>query len=444
VADRWSTGQVLALAPDDASRRAAGRLAGTRHWSGTGAAGLAVWGRCAGSGAATYQTVADLSGPAYRCSCPSRKFPCKHALALLLDWADGSTPEVAEPAEPAASWLADRARRAARGSADSAGLDQGGPAAPAAGQRAAQRRAEQRQARVAAGLAELETWLRDQVRTGLSGVSGYRHGEQVAARMVDAQAPGVAGTLRGLRGVAGAGEGWPARLLAEYARLHLLVRAHDRLGELPGGLAAVVRSHVGYPVARQDVLAGPGVSDRWLVLGVRDVLDGTVPARRTLLRGERTGRLALLLSFDPRGAFATDPDAALPPGVAIDADAHFYPGQPALRALIGTRRGEPGPAAAPARAADIGGLLDDWAAALAADPWLMSWPAVLRGTPVPAGDGWQLADSRGQAVPLRVSGSDIWTLVAVSGGHPVTLAGEWADDGLRPLTAWHGDQAVPL
>jgi SWIM zinc finger len=447
VTSRWSTDQVLALAPDESSRRAAGQLAGPARWSGTGAAGLVVWGQCAGSGRVPYETIVDLSGPAYLCSCPSRKFPCKHALALLLNWAEGATPEADEAADFARSWVAARAARAARAAGVARGAEPARPARPgaaAADQRAAQRRVEQRQARVGAGLSELETWLRDQVRAGLSGTSGYRPVEQVAARMVDAQAPGVAGTLRGLSGVAGAGDGWPGQLLAEYARLHLLIRAHDRLDELPPGLAAVVRSHVGYPVARQDVLAGPAVSDQWLVIGVRDVLDGAIPARRTLLRGQRTSRLALLLSFDPRGAFAGDPDAALPPGLAIDADLHFYPGQPALRALIGNRRGEPGPAAAPAPHGEVGQLLDDWAAALAQDPWLASWPALLAGTPVPAGAGWQLADAGGRAVPLRVGGSGIWSLVAVSGGRPVTVAGEWSAGGLRPLTVWHGDQAVAL
>jgi hypothetical protein len=448
VADRWSTDQVLALAPDESSRRAAGRLAGPGHWSGTGAAGPAVWGQCTGSGQAPYQTVVDLSGPAYRCSCPSRKFPCKHALALLLTWAQGTVPETAEVAGFAGSWLAGRATRTAGAQAPAgpgAAAQPGGPArAGVADPRAARRRAEQREARVTAGLAELETWLRDQVRAGLSGTSGYRHVEQVAARMVDAQAPGVAGALRGLSGLAGSGDGWPGRLLAEYARLHLLARAHDQLDELPAGLAAVVRSHVGYPVARQDVLAGPAVRDRWLVLGTRDVLDGAVPARRVLLRGQRTARFALLLIFDPRGGFAADPDAALPPGVALDAEVHFYPGQPALRALIGRRGGEPEPSAAPVPDGGVAALLDDWAAALARDPWLASWPALLSGIPVPDGAGWQLADAAGQALPLRAAGDGIWPLVAVSGGQPVTVAGEWTPGGLRPLTVWHGDQAVPL
>jgi hypothetical protein len=434
VSTRWSTEQVLALATDAPSQHAAARLAGRAHWSGAGAAGHVVWGLCAGSGQNPYQTVVDLSGPAYKCSCPSRKFPCKHALALLLSWVGGAVPETAELADFAASWVAGRAVLATAPPRTGAVVDE----------RAAARRAEQRRSRVAAGLSELETWLRDQVHAGLSGSGGYRHAERVAARMVDAQAAGVAAALRGTAGIAGSGEDWPARLLTVYAQLHLLVRAHDQLDSLPAGLGAVVRAHVGYPVARQDVLASPGISDRWLVLGRRDVLDGSIPVRRIVLRGQRTSRFALLLIFDPRGEFGGNPDAMLVPGTALDADLHFYPGQPALRALVGTRRGEPEPTAEPGSAGDIGRLLDDWADALAKDPWLISWPALLSGTPVPAGPGWQLADASGQAVALLTAGSDVWPLVAISGGRPVTVAGEWSSDGLRPLTAWHGDLAVML
>jgi hypothetical protein len=32
----------------------------------------------------------------------------------------------------------------------------------------------------------------------------------------------------------------------------------------------------------------------------------------------------------------------------------------------------------------------------------------------------------------------------VSGGNPVTVAGEWSPAGLTPLTVWHGDRAVRL
>ncbi len=49
-------------------------------------------GECKGSGASNYITSADFadaSKPVYRCSCPSRQFPCKHSLALLFEMAAG-------------------------------------------------------------------------------------------------------------------------------------------------------------------------------------------------------------------------------------------------------------------------------------------------------------------------------------------------------------------
>jgi hypothetical protein len=439
VAARWSSEQVLGLAPDGASQRAAERLAGRPVWSGTGSAGELVWGSCAGSGARPYQIVADLSGPsgaAYRCSCPSRKFPCKHALGLLISWSRGAVPEAGAGDTPdyAREWQTGRAARATKPKSAT-------PRDP----EAAARRAQQRADRVSAGLAELETWLRDQVRAGLStaAASGYRHAEAIAARMVDAQAPGVAGTLRRLSPLPVSGDGWPARLLAEYAQLHLLTRAYGTVNDLPAALAATVRSRIGFTTGREEVLAGPAVTDHWLVLGGRDLLDAAVPARRVWLRGRASGRFALLLSFAVGGVFSSNPEANLMPGTELHADLHFYPGQPALRAVVGARHAEPATAAQPEQTDDVGGLLGRWASALGRDPWLTEWPALLAGVPVPDDEGWRFADGSGQAVPLLGSEAP-WPLLAVSGGYPVALAGEWSPAGLVPLTVWHGDRAVRL
>lgn len=427
---------MLALAPDTASRRAAAGLARPACWSDAGTAGDLVWGRCAGSGQQPYQIVVDLAGPAYRCSCPSRKFPCKHAVALLLTWAAGAVPEHGQAAGYATAWQASRVARAgARSGANGKPKDAA----------AAARRAEQRAERVVAGLADLEMWLGDQVRAGLTGAraAGYGHADAIAARMVDAQAPGVAGALRRLSAIPMSGDGWPGRLLAEYGLLHLLARAHQQLGALPPPLAAVVRSRVGCSTSREGVLGTPPVTDQWQVLAVRDVLDGTIPARRAWLRGRRTGRFALLLSFAPDGNFGGSIEAALIPGLELHADLHFYPGEPALRAIIGTRHGSPAAAGRPTGAGDLAGLLSAWSQALEQDPWLTEWPALLTGVPVPGAAGWQLAGPSGLAVPL-LGPESRWLLLAVSGGHPVCLAGELNPAGLTALTVWHGDQAVRL
>ncbi|HYV35706.1 MAG TPA: SWIM zinc finger family protein [Gemmataceae bacterium] len=51
-----------------------------------------VFGQCQGSGKTPYLCSADFAvpeKPVYRCTCPSRQFPCKHALGLLYALAEG-------------------------------------------------------------------------------------------------------------------------------------------------------------------------------------------------------------------------------------------------------------------------------------------------------------------------------------------------------------------
>ena len=46
------------------------------------------WGECAGSGKTPYRVSIDWTdpnAPVSRCSCPSRQFPCKHALGLMFE-----------------------------------------------------------------------------------------------------------------------------------------------------------------------------------------------------------------------------------------------------------------------------------------------------------------------------------------------------------------------
>jgi hypothetical protein len=436
VPARWSVDQVLALAPDAASAAAARKVAAAVVWMGAGCVSGLVWGRYVGSGTLRYETVVEPGVPAYGCSCPSRKFPCKHALGLLLLWSSGDVPDADEPADYAVAWQQTRAERAAATAARPRGERD---------EEAAARRAARRSERVTAGLAELELWLCDQVRSGLSGVSGtYWHAEPAAARMVDAQAPGVAATLGRLSAVPASGEGWPQRLLTGYARVHLLARAHTQLDTLPPDLAATVRNYVGYSVTREAVLAEPAVRDQWLVVSVRDIADVAIPARGTYLRGDKTGRWALVLAFDPQGQFGGNLDAAFEAGTALDAELHYYPGRPPLRVAVGARHGEPvaGPPPQPRRR--LSELFEEWAAVLALDPWLPEWPAVLCGAPVPCEPRWRFADETGASVPPQTGGIDPWILAAVSGGAPVTAAGEWSADGFRPLTVWHGETAVPL
>ncbi|MDA0566772.1 SWIM zinc finger domain-containing protein [Streptomonospora sp. S1-112] len=426
MSERWTPDDVWALAPDASSRKAAVKTAKPASWAlrgfraGDSGGGLAVWGECSGSGSKPYQVVVDLAAaPASRCSCPSRKFPCKHALALLYLWSE-NTVDPGDPPEWAAEWLARREAARERPAAE--------PAAPADPEAAA-RRLERREERVAEGLAELELWLRDQVESGLAGAPGMGYGEldSVAARLVDAQAGRLADHVRGLSGVTSLPD-WPARLLTEYSLLRLLTAAYQRREHLPEPMRATVRARVGLPSSPD--LSAP-VRDTWHVLGRCDFPAGQVRGRRIWLRGATTGRTAMMVSFAPQGQV---PETPVRVGTAVDADLAFHPAESraVLVALHGDSAAEP-----PGTGADT--ALADWSAALAADPWCTAWPVVVADAEFVRGTPWLLADPTGAALPLRQDCCPPLTAAAVSGGAPVTVAGEWTPGGLRPLSVWAPD-----
>ncbi|MCU1502206.1 MAG: hypothetical protein JWM12_1560, partial [Ilumatobacteraceae bacterium] len=339
---RWAVEQVLALAPRPASIAAAQPLAVPSRWSGLGCDGRAVWGRCSGSSAEPYDTVVDHVGVAFRCTCPSRVFPCKHALALLLLWSRGQVPTATAPAG-LASWIARR-------------IDAGAPTAPAAEgdvavapDDAAEGQAlprpapppeptsgrDDRIARMHAGLVELDRWLDDRVRTGLSdpGLARYATWDGLAARLVDAQVGGLANRIRRLAGVVGAQPDWHEHVLAELGILHLLARAGRHLGDLPTELADSVAVALGWQVRQADVLAGVPETDHWIVMGRSDTREDRIEVRRVWLRGATSGRWAMILSF---AAYRQSLDASLRVGTVVHADVFRYPGA-GLRALLGRR-----------------------------------------------------------------------------------------------------------
>ncbi|MFI2373149.1 SWIM zinc finger family protein [Streptomyces sp. NPDC018833] len=476
---RWTSEQVLSLAPDDASRKAGNKLSAAGPWSGAGCDGSgAVWGLCKGSGSRPYQTVVDTTGPAYTCSCPSRKFPCKHAIGLLLLWS-GDERAVQDDAVPdwADTWLAGRRKRAADKEAGVAGAS---APAKSADPEAARRRAERRAGRITAGATELEQRLADLLRGGLASAeqSGYGLWEETAARMVDAQAPGLAARVRELGAIPGSGPGWPVRLLEECALIHLLDSAWLGRERLPESLAATVRTRVGLPSTAE----GDRIRDHWLILAQYDSSDGKLTTRRIWLHGREAGRTALLLSF---GAAGRSPQLALPVGLMVEAEITTHGGSAPLRAELGELLTAPVPIVAPPPGGSCASAVEAYGSALRDDPWLDSWPVTLSGViPVATGDGWQLADARGGhesgagdgeeartgsgagheasagagadggtagrgALPLAasaLSGPGLWKLVSLAGGRPVTVFGEFGHRGFVPLTAWREDlsETVPL
>ncbi|RYG42153.1 SWIM zinc finger family protein [bacterium] len=417
----WTSEAVLALAPDAPSAQAGKGLASASKWVSFATDGATAWGLAKGSGKEPYQVAIDLVEPAFKCSCPSRKFPCKHGLGLLLLVAQGSVAQ-GSPPDFVGEWLSKRQAKAAV-------VAEKGEKAPDPAAQA--KRAKKREERVSDGVEECALWLRDTVRQGLSSssVSTVQHFEAVAARMVDAQAPGLARRLRDMGATVHAGDGWQERWTEQLANLHLIVEGHRRREELPEEIRHDVAAAVGFTLKRDELPEELHVSDHWNVVGQHRYAEEKLMVQRSWLWGERTGRWACVLAF----SVANSPfDPMLAPGTAFEGNMAFYPGGEGLRALPLDRQDVD---YRPPVGVGIEEMLEAFSDRLTRCPWTESIPVALEAIRL-AGPDWQAVDAAGSRLPI-VSDYEPWSRLAATGGQPASMFAEWDGWVLRPLSGFY-------
>ncbi|MBU6450616.1 MAG: SWIM zinc finger family protein [Cyanobacteria bacterium REEB67] len=439
----YTSEQVLALAPDASSQKSGQDLANTRKWLKLAMGGGAAWGECQGSGGAPYQTRIDLSGPAFKCSCPSRKFPCKHGIGLLLLYSlsKASFNELEQP-KWVSEWLAtrfDRNKKKEKGEARDKEDDRS-PEQLEEARLAKEKRRQTRLENVQAGVEELELFLADLIRQGVGNLKseGYAFFESRAARLVDAQAPGLARLVRECAALTSGQTNWQETLLNRLATIYLITRAFKNIDQLPAIMREDVLTAVGFNQSQEAVLSGEAVADEWLVVGQYVYNEDKLRVQKSWLRGLSKGRTALILSF----AHGTAPfDVLLVAGHIYDAELVFYRSNYPLRALIKVKNGDVGDlferALRPQGVSTIDDALQEYACALAHLPWLEDLPVLINGQILVRTSDRDLfiADKQKGALPLQTNYQAGWQLTAFSAGHPLTLFGEFDGTSLKPLAA---------
>ena len=115
----WTEQAILFQAPNPAAAENGRKLSRKGSFSARckTADGALYWAQCAGSGKDPYRVSIDLAKdgrPVCRCSCPSRQFPCKHALGLMFELLEAKPFEEAEIPADIADKRAKQAARAAK------------------------------------------------------------------------------------------------------------------------------------------------------------------------------------------------------------------------------------------------------------------------------------------------------------------------------------------
>lgn len=425
---RLSEDQVLTLAPDDASRKSGKDLAAPSHWVSKGVSALALWGECQGSGSKPYRTQVDLANIAFKCSCPSRKFPCKHGLGLLLQYARSADAiPVAEPPSWVTEWLQQRAGRQ-----ETSATKADKPVDEAAQAKRAQARLQ----KVADGADDLRRWIQDIARGGLLQVpdKGPAWFEQMARRMVDAQAPGLAWMIRNLGATNFYAEGWQTAFLQQLLGIYLTLEGFRNLDALDAALQQDIRTLIGFTQSQDVLKETAGVSDTWVVLAKQVSEEDNITTERFWLYGRDSKRYALILQFVARGQGG---QVTLSPGMSVKAELVFFPSAAPLRALIKTQE------ATPASAQFRG--FDGWrqvaeSESVTASCLPMPGPrpyVVHRLTPVQYKGAWWLKDEQEDMMRLDQPELHIWRLLSLSGGDPLDTALIGKGGAYEPVGVWH-------
>lgn len=331
---KFSESQIRSLAPDEASMKAGKGLSSKNSWVTIGQNERVLWGEIKGSGAKPYQTQIDLLNIAFKCSCPSRKFPCKHGIGLMLVLAsDPNAPTQTDEPSWVSEWINKRVVKSEQVIVEKIYTEE----ELSKLEKGKEKRAEERAMAVEDGVAELTLWLKDLIKSGLIHLPNkdLSYFNKTSARMVDAKAPGLASWVKSLSNLDYAsGSKWQVEALQIISKTFLLLDAYKNLGHQTDELQTTIKNLIGWSQSPKDLLADdaqPIYKDVWVVLGQEEKINDDIIVQKTWLLGLQTNEKAMILNFATK--FSPMPISVMK-GSILEAGLVFFPGETRQRAVI--------------------------------------------------------------------------------------------------------------
>lgn len=433
--------QVTQLAPDAASLKAGKDLANEQKWNYFEANDRALWGEMKGSGKEPYRTQVDLINTAFNCSCPSRKFPCKHSLGLLIIYARREgvvNSSIMEP-EWVSQWINKRIEKAETRKAKEE-EESHDPEKQEKLNKDKEKRQNERWLKVKAGIDELDLWLRDMVRGGLLLLPEKpgSYFDKMAARLIDAQATGLANMVREFSRINYfEGEIWQIKATELASKIHLLIEAIRNIEKMPWPWQEEIKQRIGWNIQQKELNEhehAKKIEDNWLVIGRKTTTEEDITMQRNWLYGCNSGTIANVINF----AYKSIPiETPLVPGLLAKAVLVFYPGVSAYRAIIGLHLENK--AVLPSElqgCIDLEEAQNQFATQLSLNPWLDELPQLIEDLRlVKHNNRWFLQDRQRAMLPVapQTDEQKIWKLLAYSMGHFQKLFVLRYQNALMPL-----------
>ncbi|MEL6988135.1 MAG: SWIM zinc finger family protein [Bacteroidota bacterium] len=443
---KLSENQIAALAPKPTAFAAAKKLASVSRWDALRSSDRVIWGEIRGSGSKPYKTQIDIQELAFNCSCPSRQFPCKHSLALLLVYHsnEGNFMAIEEP-EWVKEWIDKRRDKKAKPEQKEKKVYTEEELAKQ--QKAKLKRAVARMKSVNAGIGELELWLKDLVRVGFLHLpsKSYEDFENVAKRMVDAKAPGLANWVRSYAYINySAKNEWQKEALEITAKLNLIIQSFKNYDQLEPLWQLSLRNIVGWNQSTKELLGNKeikAIHDDWIVIGQETEERDDIVTERNWLWSGKANRGALVLNFGTRFSALESKFVA---GSIVDAKLKFFPSVWEQRAALEEIKGPKNAIKQfPELANSWKELRSQWQEDFKSYPlannimFLIKWVRIIERE-----ESFYIMDQQNQMEPLHPSFSkrQIMTWMVYAGNQALSMAGVLRGGKILPFGVFLGNR----
>ncbi len=418
---------IKQLSPDDASTKAGLQLATTAKWVNAHIHERALWGECQGSGKNPYFTQIDLENIAFKCSCPSRKFPCKHGLGLLFLYAKKPDYFQAETDlhEKVEEWLGKRQERAET---------KVQKAEKPVDEAAQQKRVLQREKKVEDGLEELSLWMKDIIRTGIQNIpqNHYDVFRNITARMVDAQAGGIAGLLRNMEDLNYYQEGWEQVFMRYFSKIFFLTEAYKNSEKLSPEWQQELRTWIGWSTSKEELEKLPISDGKWKVLHTERVPFDKLIQEKTWLLSE-AGELNFQLQFfSPQQSFGSQ---ILLAGSVIESKLVCYPSVGGRRVWIKEYSALKTPFSLEGEPTSLETMLNQIGEWKAQNPFQDEFPFVLYQMKlIHSENKWHLIDNQGKSIIVEQAVKPLLKMWALTQSRPMNVFAVYQYGQLRILS----------
>ena len=441
----WSTTKIEQLVDTPSTLRRATMLAKSSNWKDLSTNYQVIWGTCTVFEQQHYKVRVHLISGHYQCNCLSKKL-CKHIIAIVLLHLKSSAlfkhqilPDSLHKWKLTPDNTYKNNNRAALNQINNHNKIQQNKL----------KRWQKRLDLMASGIDTLDIWLSDIVRQGLANVPLEQTSfwDFIASKMMDAKLPAISTYLKETAVLIQHQNDWTELVIKRIGKLYAWISSFNNREKLSVDVQENLYRSLGKIIQKKVVIEQNFVqNDHWLVVGIHqgETIDKQL-FRRTWLFGMKSLKMALIEDYS---YYKSPFEFQYSLGSVISSNVYYYDKLPQQRALVEHPKQINASALINWKGyANFDQALEAFHHHIIKNPWVNIFPMILDNIAPFLNNQHEIQgkDSENHLIQLHnLSEDSKWQLLAISGGGPICLMGEWDGYKFQPLAILQASNFIML